>query len=352
VTPASWRGRSVFVTGHTGFKGGWLSLWLADAGARVHGYSTPPPTTPNLFNQAKVASSLASHVIGDVRDGDALSGAMRAAAPEAVFHLAAQPLVRHSYAEPAETYAVNVLGTVNVLEAVRACPSVRAVVNVTTDKCYDNKEWPWGYRESEALGGRDPYSSSKACSELVTAAYRDSFLAKAGVAVASGRAGNVIGGGDWAADRLVPDFFRAVGERRALSVRFPGATRPWQHVLEPLSGYLQLAEQLLDGQPRAAAWNFGPADEDAWTVRRILDHLSERVPGAAWHDGGGEHVHEAGYLKLDSSKARSELGWAPHWTLDQALQRTVDWHQAWVAGQDMHAFTLAQIRARQDAPSG
>ncbi|MDQ2733491.1 MAG: CDP-glucose 4,6-dehydratase [Pseudomonadota bacterium] len=350
MNPAFWRGKKVFVTGHTGFKGSWLSLWLSSAGAQVHGYSTAPPTEPNLFNVAHVEDALASHVIGDVRDGDAIKRVMAAAAPEVVFHLAAQSLVRYSYLEPAETYAVNVLGTVNVLEAIRACASVRSVVNVTTDKCYANREWLWGYREYEPLGGRDPYSSSKACSELVTVAYRDSFFAKANVAIATGRAGNVIGGGDWALDRLIPDFFRALDEARTLEVRFPDATRPWQHVLEPLSGYLMLAEQLaLEGQRRAAGWNFGPADEDARPVRWILDHLCTQIPGAGWHNIAGEHVHEAGYLKLDSSKARGELRWRPRWTLAHALETTLDWHRAWRDGQDMRDVCLAQIRAHQGA---
>ena len=348
MNPGFWRGKKVLITGHTGFKGGWLSLWLSSAGAQVHGYSTSPPTEPNLFTVARVADALASHVIGDVRDGEAVKRAMTAARPDVVFHLAAQPLVRYSYLEPVETYAVNVIGTVHVLEAIRACESVRTVVNVTTDKCYENQEWLWGYRESEPLGGRDPYSSSKACSELVTAAYRDSFLQKAGVAIATGRAGNVIGGGDWALDRLIPDFFRALDDGRTLEVRFPGATRPWQHVLEPLSGYLLLAEQLaLDGQRRASSWNFGPADEDAWPVHRILDHLTSLIPGSAWRDVGGEHVHEAAYLKLDSSRARGELGWRPQWTLERALEMTVDWHQAWSDGRDMRDVCLAQIRAHQ-----
>ena len=350
MNPEFWRGRPVFMTGHTGFKGSWLSLWLQGAGAVVHGYSTAPPTQPNLFTIGRVAEGLATHTIADVRDAAALQAAMRAAAPEVVFHLAAQPLVRQSYADPVETYAVNVLGTVHLLEAARACGSLKALVNVTTDKCYENKEWVWGYREHEALGGHDPYSSSKACSELVTAAYRASFFEAGGAAIASARAGNVIGGGDWAEDRLIPDFFRALDQGRTVEVRHPDATRPWQHVLEPLSGYLALAEQLVaQGRPFASAWNFGPADEGARSVRWILDHLSALLPEAGWRHVGGPQVHEANVLKLDSSRAGRELRWAPRWGLPQALEKTVEWHMAWRRGDDMRALCLAQIDARQSA---
>jgi CDP-glucose 4,6-dehydratase len=353
VTPSFWRNRSVFLTGHTGFKGGWLALWLTSLGARVHGYALQPPTDPDFFSVAHVADGLASHTIGDIRDGVRLARALRDAQPEIVLHLAAQPLVRASYREPVETYAVNVMGTIHLLEAVRACTTVRAVVNVTTDKCYANQEWVWGYRESEPMGGQDPYSNSKGCAELVTAAYRASFLASAGVAVGSARAGNVIGGGDWASDRLIPDFFRAVRDGRALQVRFPDATRPWQHVLEPLSGYLALAEHLLtQGQAFAEPWNFGPGEEDAKPVRWLLDHLTAQMPGTEWHQLGGELLHEAGFLKLDSSKARSRLQWTPRWALVEALHRTVDWYLAWKAGRDMHVFSLGQIAEHQaHAPS-
>ena len=348
-----WRDRSVFVTGHTGFKGGWLSLTLADAGARVHGYSLEPPTEPSLFETARVADRLASHVTGDVRDERVLREAMQAARPEVVFHLAAQPLVRQSYRQPAETYAINVMGTVHLLEAVRATPEVAAVVNVTTDKCYENKEWAWGYRESEPLGGRDPYSNSKACSELVAAAYRDSFLASAGVRLATARAGNVIGGGDWAADRLVPDFFRAMQSGVPLAVRYPGAIRPWQHVLEPVGGYLLLAERLASlGAEYAQAWNFGPADDDARPVSWLLDRLAERAAAAQWSRAGGEHGHEAGYLKLDSSKARQDLGWRPRWDLTAALDKTLEWHAAWLAGRDMQQVCLRQIHEHAGAGTG
>jgi CDP-glucose 4,6-dehydratase len=348
MNSAFWKGRRVFVTGHTGFKGSWLCLWLQSAGAQVHGFATEPPTQPNLFTEAAVERGLASHTLADVRDASALSAALCRAAPELVLHLAAQPLVRRSYSEPVETYAVNVMGTVHLLEAVRACKSVRAVVNVTTDKCYENREWVWGYRENEALGGHDPYSSSKACSELVTAAYRTSYLDKAGVSLASARAGNVIGGGDWAADRLLPDFFRAVDAGQRVDIRHPEATRPWQHVLEPLAGYLRLAERLAEGGQRfASAWNFGPSDDGARSVRWILDYLCSRMPGAAWQHLDGPQVHEAAMLRLDSSRADAELGWAPRWTLPQALDATLAWHQAWRQGQDMREVCLQQIAAYQ-----
>ena len=348
MSPAFWQGKTVFLTGHTGFKGSWLALWLSSLGARVHGYALSPPTSPDLFTQARVGDGLASHTVADVRDPGALAAALRSCEPDIVLHLAAQPLVRSSYAEPVMTYAVNVMGTVHLLEAARTCKSVRSIVIVTTDKCYENKEWAWGYRESEPMGGHDPYSSSKGCAELITAAYRDSFLASAGIAVASARAGNVIGGGDWAMDRLLPDFFRAAKAGHVLEVRYPDATRPWQHVLEPLSGYLTLAEQLFThGQPVAQAWNFGPADEDAKPVRWLLDRLTAQMPGTSWRHVGGEHVHEAGYLKLDSSKARSLLHWSPRWALAEALSRTVDWQQAWNSGRDMRDFSLRQIAEHQ-----
>jgi CDP-glucose 4,6-dehydratase len=345
MTGSFWRGRQVFVTGHTGFKGGWLSLWLQDLGAHVHGYALAPPTTPNLFAVAKVESTLAAHTIADIRDAVALADAIRQARAEIVIHMAAQPLVRLSYKEPVETFEVNVMGTVHVLEAVRACPTVRAVLVVTSDKCYENREWLWGYRETEALGGADPYSSSKACTELVTAAYRSSYFASAGVAVATARAGNVIGGGDWAADRLLPDFFRAVDSGNELEVRYPESTRPWQHVLQPLSGYIQLSEALLtQGAPFAQGWNFGPLETDSRPVRWVLDYLSMRVPGSKWRHTGTEHAHEARSLRLDSSKANLTLGWLPRWPLETALDKTLDWHARWVEGADMRAVCLGQLR--------
>jgi len=348
VNGSFWDGKVVLVTGHTGFKGGWLALFLARMGAKVHGYALAPATEPNLFGAARVASLLAGHTIADIRDTATLRRTVEAVRPQIVFHLAAQPLVRQSYLDPVETYDVNVMGTLHLLEAVRATSGVQAVVNVTTDKCYDNKEWPWGYREVEALGGRDPYSSSKACAELVTAAYRDSFLAKAGISVATARAGNVIGGGDWAPDRLVPDFFRAVQSGRPLEVRYPDATRPWQHVLEPVSGYVELAYRLAsEGKAYAEPWNFGPSDDDARPVAWLLDRLVARVPGAAWQHVGGDHLHEAGYLKLDSSKARSKLDWQPCWDLSEALDKTVEWNAAWLRGDDMHQVCMQQIDLHQ-----
>lgn len=344
MNAAFWRGRSVFVTGHTGFKGSWLALWLQRAGAKVHGYSKVAPTQPNLFEVGRVAGGMSSQTLADVRDSSALEHALIAADPTVVFHLAAQPLVRQSYSDPVETYAVNVLGTVHLLEAVRKCRNVRAVVNITTDKCYENKEWVWGYREHEPLGGHDPYSSSKACSELVTAAYRSSFFQFGAVGVATARAGNVIGGGDWAVDRLIPDFFRSADVSKSVEIRHPDATRPWQHVLEPLSGYLRLAEALVEkGHVFASAWNFGPSDEDARPVAWILDRLSRRIAAPAWRHIGGKHVHETHFLKLDSSRAAAQLGWQPAWNLEQALDKTVDWHLAWRRDADMRDVCMDQI---------
>lgn len=340
-----WHGKRVFLTGHTGFKGGWLALWLADMGAEVHGYALAPPTVPNLFTVANLQDHLANSTIADIRDAAALAQAIQTAQPDVVFHLAAQPLVRYSYAAPVETYAVNVMGTVNLLEAVRQTPSVKAVVNVTTDKCYENREWVWPYRENEAMGGFDPYSSSKACSELVTAAYRRSFLESAGTHLASARAGNVIGGGDWAVDRLVPDFLRALDAGQVLTIRSPLATRPWQHVLEPLSGYLILAERLFsEGLEFAEAWNFGPDEADARPVQWIVEYLCSQVAEAAWRCDAAPQPHEANMLKLDSSKAKAQLGWRPRWNLKAALGKTLAWHQAWKQGLDMAAISGQQIR--------
>ena len=341
-----WRDRSVFVTGHTGFKGGWISLWLSKLDAKVHGYSLAPPTTPNFFSETHLEHRLESSTIGDIRDLSKLTSALQTAKPSIVIHMAAQPLVRESYVSPVETFTTNVIGTVNVLEAVRSVDTVAAVVNITTDKCYENQEWIWPYRENDRLGGHDPYSSSKACAELAAAAYRNSFLAEAGVQLASVRAGNVIGGGDWATDRLIPDFLRAVDAGKSLSVRSPNAVRPWQHVLEPLSGYLLLAERLVnEGADFAEAWNFGPEEADSKPVSWILDRLCQRIPSANWVLDGSPQPHEAGVLKLDSVRAKTKLNWAPRWSLDTALDKTVEWHQLWRECQSMAEVSVHQIEA-------
>jgi len=344
-----WQGKRVFLTGHTGFKGSWLCLWLSGMGAEVTGYALEPPTEPSLFVQARV-DELVRSVIADVRDLERLAGEMAAAAPEIVIHMAAQPLVRDSYKIPVETYSINVMGTVHLLEAVRRSPTVRAVVNVTTDKVYENREWVWGYRENEPFGGYDPYSNSKACSELVTAAYRSSYFNPAayqqhGVAVASARAGNVIGGGDWATDRLVPDIFRAILAGHPVRIRNPYATRPWQHVLEPLSGYLHLAQKLFaEGTRWAGGWNFGPHDDDAWPVEQLVQYLCAAWGGAAdYRLDAGDHPHEAHYLKLDCSKARSELGWRPRWGLAKALESIVVWTKAYQQNDDLRAEVFRQL---------
>ena len=349
-----WRGKSVFVTGHTGFKGSWLSLWLQQMGAQVTGYALAPPTTPSLFDIADVSQGMTS-VLGDVRDSAALSSAMQAAQPEIVIHMAAQPLVRLSYTNPVETYSTNVMGTVLLLEAVRQTASIRAVVNVTTDKCYANQEWVWGYRENEAMGGLDPYSSSKACAELVTTAYRHSFFktpgtASHGAALATARAGNVFGGGDWAQDRLVPDILTAFQSGQPVTLRHPKATRPWQHVLEPLRGYLTLAEKLYSNRSEfAEAWNFGPHLDDAQPVQWIVERMAKLWgPSAGWHLDEGIHPHEAHYLKLDTAKAAQGLGWQPQLRLNEALAMTVDWERQRLAGADMRAITIEQIQAYQD----
>ncbi|HEV7814055.1 MAG TPA: CDP-glucose 4,6-dehydratase [Janthinobacterium sp.] len=353
MNPAFWSGKRVFLTGHTGFKGSWLSLWLQQLGAKVTGYALAPPSKPSLFDSAAVARGMQS-ITGDVRDGAALALAMREAAPDIVIHMAAQALVRHSYTHPVETYSVNVMGLVHLFEAVRNTPGVRAVVNVTSDKCYENREWAWGYRENEAMGGYDPYSNSKGCAELVTAGYRNSFFnpdkyAGHGVALGSGRAGNVIGGGDWAADRLIPDMLRAIGAGVPVKIRSPHAIRPWQHVLEPLSGYLALAESLyLQGPAFAEGFNFGPHDTDARPVEWVVERLCRSWgAGAAWELEREPQPHEATYLKLDCSKARSRLQWQPRWDLGQTIDRIVAWHQAHRDGADMRALTLRQIEEYQ-----
>lgn len=348
-----WQGKRIFLTGHTGFKGSWLSLWLQNLGAAVTGYALKPPTHPNLFETAKVGEGMKS-ILADVCDLDALKTAMREAKPEIVIHMAAQALVRYSYEYPVETYATNVMGTVNLLEAARQTPGVRAVVVVTSDKCYENREWPWGYRENEPMGGHDIYSNSKGCAELVTSAYRASFFnpqayGKHGVAVASARAGNVIGGGDWAKDRLVPDVLSAFEAGRPVEIRNPHAVRPWQHVLEPLRGYLGLAEKLCqEGVAFAEGWNFGPNEEDARPVEWIVNEMANRWgKEATWKKHAGEHPHEASYLKLDISKARSRLNWYPVLRLPEALNLVVDWTKQRIEGKDVKKTTLEQIQQYQ-----
>lgn len=349
VNPRFWKGVRVFVTGHTGFKGSWISLWLQAVGAQVTGYALRPNTDPSLFEIARVAEGMVS-LYGDVRDLDRLEKALQRARPTVVIHMAAQPLVRDSYSIPVETFSTNVMGTVNLLQAVRSTPDVRAVVNVTTDKCYENREWLWGYREDDRLGGYDPYSSSKGCAELVTSAFRRSFFnsedqSVQGVAVASVRAGNVIGGGDWARDRLIPDAIRAFQRNDIVDIRSPKSIRPWQHVLEPLRGYLMLAERLVEkGREFAEAWNFGPNDEDAKPVEWIVKHLArEWGKEAKWSTVAGDHPHEAAFLKLDISKAKSRLGWRPVLSIEDALVGSVAWYRQYYAGSDMRKFTESQI---------
>ena len=342
-------GKKVLITGHTGFKGSWLSLLLHKLGANVYGYALEPPTTPSLFEEAKIGELITSY-IGDVRDLDQLSHVFDQVKPEIVIHMAAQPLVRDSYKIPVETYAINVMGTVNVLEACRRTSGVKVIVNVTTDKCYENKEWIWGYRENEPLGGFDPYSSSKACSELVTAAYRNSFFPsqdypKHGVAVASARAGNVIGGGDWAEDRLIPDFIKAISQNKQVKIHNPYAIRPWQHVMEPLTGYLMLAEKLYSqGADFGEAWNFGPDDNDAQNVEWIIKTLCNLWGNDTTYIlDTTKQPHEANYLKLDCSKAKTKLGWHPVWNIKKALQLVVEWNKAYFNGGNIKDITEQQI---------
>ena len=353
MNPAFWRGKRVFLTGHTGFKGSWMSLWLQSLGVELTGFALQPPTQPSLFDTARVGHGMRS-ITGDIRDLACLQKTMQDCQPEIVIHMAAQPLVRYSYHNPVETYATNVMGTVHLLEAVRRTPIVKAVVNITTDKCYENREWVWGYRENEPMGGYDPYSNSKGCSELVSSAYRTSFFnassySQHGVALATVRAGNVIGGGDWARDRLIPDILAAFELSNLLNIRNPHATRPWQHVLEPLRGYLTLVERLYEHGPGyAEGWNFGPNDEDAKPVGWIVEQMAAKWGNdAQWKIDIGEHPHEANYLKLDSSKARNRLDWHPVLRLNDALNLIIDWAKQRQAGADMRKLTLAQIHSYQ-----
>jgi CDP-glucose 4,6-dehydratase len=351
VDPDFWRDRRVLLTGHTGFKGAWLALWLQTLGAQLAGFSAGVPTNPSLCKLARVCEGM-ENVTGDIRDHKLIADTVAETAPEIVIHMAAQSLVRPSFVEPRQTYETNVMGTVNVLDAVRlAGDSVRVLVNVTSDKCYENREWEWGYREDEPMGGHDPYSSSKGCAELVTAAFRRSFFtADDGTRLASARAGNVIGGGDWGSDRLVPDIMRAALAGEDVRVRNPNSIRPWQHVLNPLSGYLVLAQALWGSQEHAGGWNFGPPEEDARSVGWIVERAGELWPqGLRSVLDDGPHPHEARYLKLDSSRARARLGWRPLMGLDAALEATVGWYRELQAGADMRALSVRQIEAFQYA---
>ena len=350
LTGDLWADRRVLVTGHTGFLGGWLCLWLSRLNAKISGYALDPPTRPSLFDSVGL-SNMVNSVIADIRDADRLRAALADAAPEIVIHLAAQPIVRLAHAEPADTFASNVMGTVNLLEAIRATPSVAGVIVITSDKVYDNVEWDWGYRENDRLGGREPYGASKACAELVVAAYRRSYFSGGGriVGVATMRAGNIVGGGDWAEDRLIPDAMRAFEAGRALHIRNPRSVRPWQHVLEPARGILMLAERLLADPPAwSGAWNFGPLEHDSCPVSRIADTLARQWgDGATWINGAsdGAEPYEARLLAVNSTKAAARLDWRPLWSLDRTLAATVEWYRAHAADADMRDFSMKQIAA-------
>lgn len=343
LVESPWAGRRVLITGHTGFKGGWLSLRLHALGAKVAGFALPPTTEPSFFEAVRL-NELVTHVEGDIRGLEAIKAIVRDFRPEVVFHLAAQPLVRLSYEQPVETFETNVMGTVNVLEACRGAPDLKAVVCVTSDKCYENREWIWPYRENDPMGGHDPYSSSKGASELVVSAYRRSFF-ETGASIASVRAGNVIGGGDWAADRLVPDIVRALLDGKAPQIRNPNSIRPWQHVLDALSGYTLVAERLLEGRGDfACGWNFGPSDDDTQPVGWIVEQMLEQWGGdTSWERPEGAQPHEAVLLKLDCSKARGELGWTPKLRLKDALQYVIEWHSQVAHGADARTVSLRQL---------
>jgi CDP-glucose 4,6-dehydratase len=352
IEPSFWSGKRVFVTGHTGFKGGWLCLWLHSLGAKVYGYSLLPDAVPNLYKAVDVDSLVCESVIANVCDQVALMAAFQNASPEIVIHMAAQPLVRQSYRDPVETYLTNVMGTVHLLEAIKSTEAVKAAVIVTTDKCYENKEWLWGYRENEPMGGHDPYSSSKGCAELVTSAYIRSYFSgnESRSSIATARAGNVIGGGDWSSDRLIPDAIRAFEKKQALKIRSPKAIRPWQHVLEPLSGYLLLAQKLYqEGVEFSGAWNFGPKTEDACSVKEVVSKFIEQYsPSDRWCQDAESGPHEAHYLRLDSTKATEFLGWRPRWSLEYTIISVAAWYRAHKEGEDMRIFSLDQIKKYQN----
>ena len=351
MSSSFWAGKHIFLTGHTGFKGSWLSLWLQSLGAEVTGYALEPPTSPSLFEIANVGKGMHS-VIGDIRDLDSLKKTMKEANPDILIHMAAQPLVRYSYINPVETYATNIMGTVHVLEAARENKNIKAILNVTSDKCYDNKEVNRGYKEHEPMGGFDPYSNSKGCAELVTSAYRNSFFNIAkyeehGVALATARAGNVIGGGDWAEDRLIPDFMRAIQAKQKVSIRNPHAIRPWQHVLEPLYGYMMLCQKLYEeGSHFSESFNFGPDEKDAKNVEWIAGHLVKTWgEGAAYEiASNASSLHEAHFLKLDCTKAHQKLGWQPKWNINIALDKICEWNKALTNGENMYLHSLNDIK--------
>ncbi len=339
-----WEGKRVFITGHTGFKGSWLSIWLSYLGATVKGYALTPPTSPALFNEARVEELIDSQ-IGDIRDQEEVYKSMVTFDPDILIHMAAQPLVMYSYKAPIETYEVNVLGTAKVLEAARSCNNLKAIINVTTDKCYENDGRVNGYKEEDPMGGYDPYSSSKGCVELVSSSYRRSFLSSLGIGIATVRAGNVIGGGDWADNRLIPDILRSFESNKSVVIRNPHATRPWQHVLEPLSGYLMLAQKLYNEQSKfSEGWNFGPNEHDIKPVSWILDNIVSKWPDSNWKLDNNSNPHEASFLKLDISKASSKLSWSPVWSLKFALDMIINWHKQWIDGKDMQIVCQNEIK--------
>jgi len=349
IEESFWKGRRVLITGHTGFKGGWLSLWLTKLGAKVYGYAIDPPNSPSFFKEAKVESFIEKSIYGNILDIELFTRKMLDISPEIVIHMAAQSLVKESYTNPQLTYSTNIMGTVNLFEVIRKTPSVKAILNITSDKCYENYETNVGYTEIDPMGGFDPYSSSKGCSELISSAYRQSFFQNEGVALATGRAGNVIGGGDWAKNRLIPDAIRAFLSNNPLIVRNPLATRPWQHVLEPLSGYILVCQQLIKAPKEySEGWNFGPSSEDVASVSKLVD-IVVKVWGknASWKQDNNFHPHEAHLLGLDCSKANSKLNWTPVWHLDRSIFETIQWYKKWNSGQDMHKFSVNQIEYYQ-----
>jgi CDP-glucose 4,6-dehydratase len=338
-----WPGKRVFLTGHTGFKGSWLSIWLSHLGCNVLGYALSPDSKPSLFDVAKVSKVIDSK-IGDIRDQELLYESMVGFNPDILIHMAAQPLVRYSYDNPVETYEINVIGTAKVLEVARSCNNLKAIINITTDKCYENVGFDKSYKETDPMGGYDPYSSSKGCAELVAASYRRSYLNDLGIGIASARAGNVIGGGDWASDRLIPDILRSFQNNEPVIIRNPKATRPWQNVLEPLSGYLILAQKIYNNKDYSEGWNFGPREQDVESVDWILDKMIAEWPGSTWRLDQDSNPHEAGFLKLDISKAEFKLGWKPLWELSLTLKKIILWHKAWKNKEDMHAVCIAEIK--------